>query len=127
VSRTIAPVDGEVFTPSCVWLFFALNNVLLLWLLIRFGALVITAPFVINTLWFPMTTDLSSWYAGSGLLALGTVIAVAGYGFYFSLAGQCLARAGGGRADTTHHRRQYELPAWSSRPDNGRTRQRSRA
>jgi hypothetical protein len=85
----INAIDGEVLSPSWGWLFFALNNLLLLGLLIRFGAFtIITASFVINTLWFPMTTDPSAWYAGSGLLALGTVAALAGYGLYCSLGGQ---------------------------------------
>ena len=51
----------------------------MLGLLTRFGALaIITASFVINTLWFPMTTNLTAGYAGDGLLALGSVVALAG-------------------------------------------------
>jgi eukaryotic-like serine/threonine-protein kinase len=84
-------LDVEMLSPSWGWLFFALNNLLLLGLLIRFGALaIIAASFVINTLWFPMTLDLSASYAGSGLLALGTVVLLAGYGLYTSVGGQSL-------------------------------------
>ena len=87
----INAIDGEVLSPSWSWLFFALNNLLMLGLLIRFGALtIITASFVINTLWFPITTDLSAWYASSGLLALGAVVVLAGYGFHSSRGDQSL-------------------------------------
>jgi hypothetical protein len=75
---------GET-SPSWVWLFAALNQLLLLGLLLRFGALaIIVASFVIYTLWFPMTLDLSAWYADGGLCALGAVAALAVFGFVTS-------------------------------------------
>lgn len=62
-------------------------------LLLRFGALaIIVASFVIYTLWFPMTLDLSAWYADSGLCALGAVVALAGFGFLTSRGRQQPAR-----------------------------------
>jgi len=68
-----------------LWLFVALNQLLLLGLLLRFGALaIIVASFVIYTLWFPITLDPSAWYADSGLFALGTVAALAVFGFVTS-------------------------------------------
>jgi Protein kinase domain len=90
----INAVDGEVLSPSWTWLFFALNNLLLLGLLIRFGVLtIITASFVINTLWFPITTDLSAWYARDGLWAIGIVLALAVYGCWVSLDRRAMAEA----------------------------------
>ena len=85
----------ELYTPKVqfrnIMFGLMLGAPVLVGLLIRFGALtIITASFVINTLWFPMTTDLSAWYAGSGLLALGTVVVLAGYGFHSSRGGQSL-------------------------------------
>ena len=41
---------------------------------------VIVAAFVMNTLWFPITLDPSASHAGSGLLALGAVVALAVFG-----------------------------------------------
>ena len=87
--------DFGFLSPTWVWLFIAVNNLLILFLMIRFGALaVIAANFVYNTLWFPMTTDLSAWYAGSGILALGAVVALAGYALWAALAGRPLLGKG---------------------------------
>jgi hypothetical protein len=59
----------------------AVGTLVMLGLLVRFGALaVIVAAFVMNTLWFPITLDPSSSHAGSGLLALGSVVALAVFG-----------------------------------------------
>jgi serine/threonine-protein kinase len=73
------------------WLFGVLLQALAVCLLIRVGVLaVITAYFVWYTVCFPLTTDLTAWNVQSMHLALGTVLLLAGYGFYISLAGRSL-------------------------------------
>jgi hypothetical protein len=83
--------DAELFTDAPGgWLsvtltvaFLALGTLVMLGLIVRFGALaVIVASFVMNTLWFPISLDPNSSYAGSGLLALGSVVGIAGYGLW---------------------------------------------
>jgi serine/threonine-protein kinase len=37
---------------------------------------------------YPLTTDLSIWYAPNGLFALAVLVALSGYGYYTSLGGQ---------------------------------------
>jgi len=64
--------------------------------LMRFGLL--TAAFCVLTIHFfdviPVTTDFSTWYAGATLLLLITLVALAAYGFYTSLAGEKVFRGG---------------------------------
>jgi hypothetical protein len=61
------------------------GQVLMFVVLDKFGALtVLIMWFAINTLWFPMTTDPNRDYFISGLLAMGTVLALAAFGFYTS-------------------------------------------
>jgi hypothetical protein len=68
------------------WLLFTL-------ILIRFGLLaVVTLWFVRNLLWWPMTPDLSAWYADTGLMALAVIAALATYGFIVSLGKGRLAQ-----------------------------------
>lgn len=56
----------------------------------RFGLLALYSAFLFTALirGFPITSDLSSWYAGSTLFVLVVLIALAIHGFYASLAGQ---------------------------------------
>jgi predicted Ser/Thr protein kinase len=65
---------------------------LLLASLTRFGllAMISTILFVHLTVFFPVTTEFSAWYASSFLLDLAVLVAVALYGFRTSLAGQRL-------------------------------------
>jgi serine/threonine-protein kinase len=74
---------------SCVAVF------LLVWVLYRYGllALVSTIFFLHLVIFFPITSDFSAWYAADFVLALLISLALAGYGFYTSLAGQPLFRA----------------------------------
>lgn len=62
----------------------------LLVMIVRFGVVAVgSGVFVANLIGaFPITTDLSSWYAGYALFALAVVVAVALYGFRTSLAGR---------------------------------------
>ncbi|HZH29819.1 MAG TPA: serine/threonine-protein kinase [Pyrinomonadaceae bacterium] len=56
----------------------------------RFGLLALYSAFLFTALsrGFPLTSDFSSWYAGSTLFVFVVLIGLAIYGFYISLAGQ---------------------------------------
>lgn len=72
--------------PPLSWLFVGSAVALGVAVMVRFGVLaVIAMDLVRTTLDFPITADLSAWYARDGLLALGFVLALAGYGFWTSL------------------------------------------
>jgi hypothetical protein len=68
------------------WLFVGAAGALGVVVLIRFGVLaLITLDLVRTALEFPITADLSAWYARDGLLALAFVLALALSGFWISL------------------------------------------
>lgn len=56
----------------------------------RFGVLALMAAFLTYHLviFYPITTELSAWYASDFLMVAGFLLALAIYGFYVSLAGQ---------------------------------------
>jgi hypothetical protein len=58
--------------------------------LMRYGLLALASnAFVFSVLaGFPVTTDLSSWYAGTSMLAALVVLALAGIGFRNAISGQ---------------------------------------
>jgi hypothetical protein len=60
--------------------------------LYRYGLLASIAAMFVWHLWifFPMTTELTAWYAIDFTIALAILVALVGYGFYTSLAGQSL-------------------------------------
>lgn len=72
--------------------FAALSSLLAVFVLYRFGLLAAVAAFFFAHLWvfFPMTTELSAWYATDFLMALTIGVAMVIFGFYTSLAGQPL-------------------------------------
>ncbi|HYR75397.1 MAG TPA: serine/threonine-protein kinase [Pyrinomonadaceae bacterium] len=72
--------------------FAALSALLAVFVLYRFGLLAAVSAFFFAHLWvfFPMTTELSSWYATDFLMALTIGVALVIFGFYTSLAGQPL-------------------------------------
>ncbi|HEU4477295.1 MAG TPA: serine/threonine-protein kinase [Pyrinomonadaceae bacterium] len=74
--------------------FAILGALLLIWVLYRYGLLaLISALFCVHLLiFFPITSDLSAWYAPDYVLALIVCVALAVFGFYTSLAGQPLFR-----------------------------------
>ncbi len=79
------------FEPSWYWPFAVLIEVLLVCLLVRVGILAaIMAVFTWYCVCFPLTPDLTSWYAQNSLLAVGAVVLLAGYGFHTSLGGRPL-------------------------------------
>ena len=63
---------------------------------IRFGLLAMMASFFATMMlyYYPATTDLSTWYAGSTLFAYAVVLALAGYAFHTAVAGRPLFKAG---------------------------------
>ncbi len=72
--------------------FISVVTLLAIGVLYRYGLLAsIFAMFVFH-LWifFPMTTELTAWYAIDFTIALAIVVGVVAYGFYRSLAGQPL-------------------------------------
>ncbi|HEY8563472.1 MAG TPA: serine/threonine-protein kinase [Pyrinomonadaceae bacterium] len=62
----------------------------------RFGVLAIVSGFVFHHLvvFYPVTTELSAWYAGDFALCLLALLALAVFGFYTSLAGQKIFEPG---------------------------------
>ena len=60
--------------------------------LYRYGLLASISAMFVWHLWvfFPMTTELTAWYAIDFTIALAILVAVVAYGFYTSLAGQAL-------------------------------------
>ena len=72
--------------------FAALSAFLAVFVLYRFGLLAAVAAVFFAHLWvfYPMTTQLSAWYAMDFTIALAICVALAVYGFYTSLAGQPL-------------------------------------
>lgn len=61
-------------------------------IVLRFGLVpVAVAAFAVDMLGnVPFTADFSAWYAGTSVLALLSVVALAGWGFYHSLGGEPL-------------------------------------
>ena len=82
------PRTAGGFSPS--FLIGMLGSAAGLAVLVRFGMLAqLTGSFVATLLTsFPISSNLSAWYAGCGLYALAVVAAIAAYGFHCSLAGQ---------------------------------------
>ena len=75
--------------------FACISVLLLMWGLYRYGLLaLISALFFVHlTIFFPITSDLSAWYAADFVLASIIGLALVGFGFYTSLAGQPLFRS----------------------------------
>ncbi len=69
---------------------------LLVFILTRFGVLALIVAFSVS--WtlqdFPLTADFSTWYAGSSLFAIASVLALTAYASYTALAGRPLFKTG---------------------------------
>jgi hypothetical protein len=65
-------------------------NGVAVFLLIRFGLLALVAAYEFNDFLgsFPLTTQMSSWYASISLTGILLMAAMAFYGFYTSLGGR---------------------------------------
>ena len=94
---------GSVFTlfaatgtPSISWPFYTAVATLFVVAGARFGpvTLISTLVFLHLAIFFPITTELTAWYAGDFILDLIFLLALAFYGFYTSLAGQPLFSGG---------------------------------
>ena len=87
-----------VFSPTNLLDFFAgtVFAGVITFVLIRFGVLALmSAIFVWQVLlFFPLTTDFSTWYAGSSLFAIASILALTAYAVYTALAGRPLFKAG---------------------------------
>jgi protein kinase-like protein len=75
--------------------FACLGAALVVWVLYRHGllSLIVALFFVHLVVFYPITSDFSAWYAADFVLALLIALALAGFGFYTSLAGEPLFRA----------------------------------
>ncbi|HKR01818.1 MAG TPA: hypothetical protein VJT09_14150, partial [Pyrinomonadaceae bacterium] len=76
------------------WPFTAVIITLFVVAVVRYGMLVgLTALFFYHLIvFFPITTELSAWYATSFIFDLVVLVALAVFGFYTSLGGQPLIR-----------------------------------
>ena len=63
-----------------------------IFVLVRFGLLAVVTGFAFGTIlqWFPITTDLSAWYAGMGVTGVLVLLALTTYAFYTSIGRQPL-------------------------------------
>jgi predicted Ser/Thr protein kinase len=68
----------------------------ILFITIRFGVLAMIASFFTTTMLiqFPVTTDFSTWYAGSTIFAFAVVLALTTFAFHTAVAGRPLFKAG---------------------------------
>jgi len=82
------PVISGVFT--------AMQGGLALYTLIRFGVLPMVVGIFVSSILpeFPVTTDFSTWYSGSSIFALATVLALGSWSFHTTLAGRRLFKEG---------------------------------
>ncbi len=75
--------------PALAAVFGALTGWIFLFVMMRFGLVAMIAAFLFNELFsYPITTEVSAWYAGVGFTALALTAGLALYGFYTSLAGR---------------------------------------
>jgi len=74
----------------------ALISALFVFILIRFGILSLMAGYFVFQILrvFPVTADFSTWYAGSSIFAMASVLVLTAYALYTALAGRPLFRAG---------------------------------
>ena len=72
--------------------FSAFLAALVVFTLIRFGLLAVisTLFFSYLAIYYPITTELTAWYATDFTIALAIALVLAAYGFYTSLGGQKL-------------------------------------
>lgn len=78
--------------PKLFWVASLLVALAITIVVARFGLLATMAAqlFFFLSIMYPMTTDLSVWYAASTLFALAITLGLAIYGFFISLGGQPL-------------------------------------
>jgi hypothetical protein len=83
LTTILSGLSGNGTRHPLAWLCVALNMVLILWAFIRLGFVTVLAMTLVSGLLlvFPLTANLSAWYAGHGLTAMAVVFgwAVAGF------------------------------------------------
>jgi len=85
-AQNLASPQAALFVPVN----FAVDLVVV-WLLIRFGVLPLLAAQVPSAVTsYPITSDFSAWHGGIALFALGTVVVVALWSFRVALGGRAL-------------------------------------
>ncbi len=69
---------------------------LMVFFLTRFGVLALAVAFSVSAALkdLPLTADLSTWYAGTTLFAIASVLALTAYALYTALAGRPLLKTG---------------------------------
>jgi hypothetical protein len=69
---------------------------LMVFVLTRFGVLALAVAFSVSAALYdlPLTADLSTWYAGTTLFAIASVLALTAYALYTALAGRPLLKTG---------------------------------
>jgi hypothetical protein len=69
---------------------------LMVFILTRFGVLALAVAFSVSAALndLPLTADLSTWYAGTTLFAIASVLALTAYALYTALAGRPLLKTG---------------------------------
>jgi serine/threonine-protein kinase len=74
------------------WVSALIFSLLAVFVMIRFGLLALVANHVVFSILqqFPLTTQVSAWYAGIGLTGILLIAAMAFYGFYTSLGGRAV-------------------------------------
>jgi len=89
---TIIEAAGNRWFAPVVLVTWLIGNSLAVFLLIRFGFLAFVASQFFNALLssFPLTTQMSSWYAGLSVAGILLMAAITFYAFYTSLGGQPL-------------------------------------
>jgi hypothetical protein len=92
----ISSLGANNFAVHLGWVAPALSAALTAFILIRFGVLALMAAWfvAVTVLRFPLTTDLTTWYADGSLFAVASVLALTGYALYTALAGRPLLKAG---------------------------------
>ena len=84
-----------ILVTDAAWISFPLTALLaaiVVFTLIRFGLLAVISMLFVSYLavFYPMTTELSSWYATDFTIGLAIALVLAAYGFFISLGGQKL-------------------------------------
>jgi serine/threonine-protein kinase len=82
--------------PVIAGTFTAMQGALAIYTLIRFGVLPMIVGIFVSSLLpeFPVTADFSTWYAGSNIFALATVVVLGAWSFHTALAGRRLFKEG---------------------------------
>ena len=91
----ILGIDLESSHHWILWLDLLLTATIITLAAARFGLLALYSLFLFSVVssTFPITSDFSSWYAGSTLFAFVVIMSLTIYGFYTSLAGQKIFEA----------------------------------